>query len=293
MSLHHSPPPLLTFSSEPNIPAAAAEEYPISSNVNTRKRKTPDNDLSQEMKLLLVELEKNQDKRFNKLNLAIEANSRQNTELLAQNTNLEKLMLEYKNECIELKKKVITLESACADSQSKINKLEDQIEEMQRFQKRNMVEIRKAPKEDDENLQKIVSTLMETLNLESTTDAIKEIYRRGKDNAPIIMELSDSQLKPKILNAVRAYNKDNPENKLSSEQLGIKSKTTPIYISELLTTKSKALLHAAKQVATQGGYKYCWSTNGKILLRKDVGLPAQRITTFEQLEQLKLANLKN
>lgn len=139
MSLQHSPPSC----GSPNPDLATSEESLPRPNIGTRKRKgllpsDARDDSSKELKKMLKDLQDAQDSKFEKLSAAIEANTLQNTNLLASNVEIQNLLLEYKKECMELKKKVANLESQCADSQNKINILEDQIKELQRFQKKDM-----------------------------------------------------------------------------------------------------------------------------------------------------------
>lgn len=289
MALRRTPPTTPgTSSSQPDL--TIDKENPVWTS-NLRKRKTPDadnlGDFCQEIKSMIKLLQDKQDQKFEKLNTAIEANSKQNNDLLASNTEIQKLLLEYKKECVELKQKVSFLESECANSQNKIDKLEEQLDEMQKFQNRNMIEIRNVPRDEKENLPEILSSLLNAVNIAPQTAEINQIYRRGKDNAPILVEFKDTEKKKEVLQAVKAYNSHHKDRRLNCENLGLHHKDTPFYVSETLTRKTKTLLHAAKQAATEMNYKYCWVSRGTVQLRKNDGSPAVRIISTQQVENLK------
>lgn len=77
------------------------------------------------------------------------------------------------------------LETECANAHTKINLLEVQLNDKQKNQIKKVIEIRKVPKLENENLYEIVINMMKTLDKGGNSDSIKEVYRRGTDNAPI------------------------------------------------------------------------------------------------------------
>ncbi|XP_028160383.1 tachykinin-like peptides receptor 86C [Ostrinia furnacalis] len=62
----------------------------------------------------------------------------------------------------------------------------------------------------------------------------------------------------------------------------------PIYVSEMLTPRTKILLSSAKKLVKDGLFKFCWISKGVVLLRKSEGEPAIVVTRQEDLEEAKL-----
>lgn len=262
--------------------------------VNTRKRKNPDDesfhDFCMDIKAMFKDFQIKQENKFENLNKTIETIKLQNSKLIDSNNEIERLLQENKDECNELKKRVSNLEVECVNAHVKIDKLEEQLDDIYKYRRRNIIEIRSIPKASDEDLTRIVQALAKIVNVDININEIKQIYRRGKENAPIIVEFQNMATKMNILKATKTYNIKNKMNKLNSEDLGFICAKVPIYVSEMLTGRAKILLSSAKKLVEDGLFKYCWVSHGTVLLRQYQGQPAIRITSSEQLEVLKSNN---
>lgn len=286
MSLQRSPPSRLCLS-QPNLDTSG-EDVDDQFRINTRKRKLPEdehfNDFEVEMKDMFREFETRQEGKLDRLTKAIEALIEQNTKLIQSNNDIEIMLQESKVQQAKLTDKVKKLETECANAHTKINLLEDQLNDMQKNQIKKVIEIRNVPKLENENLHEIVINMMKTLDIGGNSDSIKEVYRRGTDNAPITVELADLEQKIKVLKAVRIFNNNNKDNKLNTNHLGLSTLRIPIYVSEKLTPRTKILLSSAKKLVKDGLFKYCWISKGVVLLRKTEGEPAIVITKQEDLK---------
>lgn len=187
MSLQRSPPSRLCLS-QPNLDTSG-EDVDDQFRINTRKRKLPEdehfNDFKVEMKDMFREFETRQEGKLDRLTKAIEALIEQNTKLIQSNNDIEIMLQESKVQQAKLTDKVKKLETECANAHTKFNLLEDQLNDMQKNQIKKVIEIRKVPKLENENLYEIVINMMKTLDKGGNSDSIKEVYRRGTDNAPI------------------------------------------------------------------------------------------------------------
>lgn len=180
----------------------------------------------------------------------------------------------------ELKKKIEQLEIQTRKDKHYIILLEDKIEELQRENRKTSIEIKNVPKVHDESkemLIKLFLNLSNNIGCDIDERHIKDIYRVHRKNntnkTHIITELSSTMLKTKFLKHAKNYNIKNKE-KLCAKHLGFtKNEYEPIYVSEQLTAKGARLYFLARDLAKSRDYKFCWSSYGKIYVRKNEQSP--------------------
>lgn len=193
----------------------------------------------------------------------------------------------------ELKNKVDSLEKNQEDRNKHIEKLEDRIEELERNARSTYLEIRGIPEKSNEtknDLLSIMDNVHNTLKLEVERGFIRNIYRaRGKPNAerPIVMDVTTPLKKYQLLQAVKKYNQNHINDRLNTTAVGLGTRKIPIYFSDFLTPKAKRLYFLARDVSKTHNYRFCWSINGKVFMRKSEGCTAINITSEQQLEDLK------
>ncbi|XP_053609834.1 uncharacterized protein LOC128674878 [Plodia interpunctella] len=179
---------------------------------------------------------------------------------------------------VELKKKYDLLEIERKKDKEHITILEGQLEDMRRDRLKSNIEIRNVPKinnEVKEHLINIIIELGKSVNCRLEDRDINDIYRtkskkEGSTSSPIIVELHSTILKMQFLQACKAYNLKN-RDKLRAKHLGLKSQAQeniPVYIAEQLTAKSARLYFLARDLAKSKSYKYCWTSYGRIYVRK-------------------------
>lgn len=194
----------------------------------------------------------------------------------------------------EMKIKSEHLERDCKEHWAHIVSLEEKIEEMQRISKINFLELRNLPKTQNEtrtDLDRYINNLLKTVNANVSNTCIKDVFRlQGKkDNHPsLLIEFSNNTSKNNVIKAVKTYNQSNNE-KLNTASLGAVG-SNPVYVAEHLTTNAKKLHFIARKHIKNNLIKYCWTSNGKVLVKKSDLEPTVHIKTEEQLE--KLINMK-
>lgn len=104
-------------------------------------------------------------------------------------------------------------------------------------------------------------------------------------NAPIIVELTTVHCKENLLTSFKKFNKDK-QNKLNTEHLRIQGTSIPIYISENLTAKTKRLFFLARGAASHLDFKFCWTSRGKVFLRRNEGSPHILVQTEQDIHAL-------
>lgn len=175
-----------------------------------------------------------------------------------------------------------------------ISALKNEVEHLQRESRKSVLEIRNVPVEPNENkttLGTAVIALCKTIKSDVSASEIKGIYRiPGKRDAvkPLIVELTTKESKLSILTAAKNYNKSNKSVKLNASHMGLKQ-TTPIYVSDHLTPLANRLFFLARDLVKSQLFKYCWTTNGKIFVKKNDEASAVLIQSESQITQQKSA----
>lgn len=256
-----------------------------------KKRKFEGGDASEVvvlMKEMFSALSKEQNQRFQDLQLAINNLTDENIELVK---SIELMNFKYD----EFLSRITRLEAERRTDKSTIAHLEDRIEAMERKSRASGLEIRNIPKttgETKDDLCKIVRSLGETLKVDVQDCDIKDIYRiKTKDSSfPIITEFSSVMKKEKILKASKTFNKSKPKGeKLNTSHLQLKTTVKPVYLSETLTPKTQRLFFLARDLQKNLNFTFCWTSHGVVYLRRDENSPQIRINHEADLEALRNA----
>ncbi|KAJ8710969.1 hypothetical protein PYW07_008211 [Mythimna separata] len=137
----------------------------------------------------------------------------------------------------------------------------------------------------------MVVNLSKTIHLGMNGYDINDIFRlksRGdREKKPtIIMELRSPILRSDFLKKVKDFNLAN-KTRLQAKHLGFTSnEDTPIFISEQLTAKGARLFFLARDLKRAQKVKYCWTSMGKVLVKKDDNAKSIHIQHEAQVQQL-------
>lgn len=193
-------------------------------------------------------------------------------------------------------KKNKKLEDHIKEDRKYISLLEDRVEELQRVGRKTNFEIRNVPRvntEKKENLMDMVVGLSKTIGCAMEKSEIRDIYRvrakkEGGTATPIVVETSSTLLKTELLQRCKAFNIKNKE-KLRGKHLGLRiGEETPIFVAEQLTAKCSRLHFLARDLAKNKSYKFCWTSFGKVFIRKDENSPIITIHSELQVQELNL-----
>ncbi|CAG4943385.1 unnamed protein product [Colias eurytheme] len=157
-----------------------------------------------------------------------------------------------------------------------------------------MIEIRNIPPTPaaTADLLSVVNKTCDSLDVPIQLSDIKDVskiinkFNQKKPSATVLVDFTTISIKNKILSKVKEFNKTNTHNKFNSQHIGIPGPVVPIYITESLTAKTRKLFYLARQFANVHGYKFCWTTNGRVYMRKTDGGQHIHIKEENQLRQL-------
>lgn len=203
----------------------------------------------------------------------------QNTSIQKSNMEIEKTVSFISKQYDDILKQMEILKIEKTAYKDSIQTMEAKIQDLQVSSRSSTVEIRNVPpskeKETLAELTNIVSKIGTAVNVPINSMHIRDIYRLpGKSGStrPIVTEFTSVQTKLELLTSVRNFNKkSNKEERLSTHILGITGDRCPIYIAEYLPPSTRKLFFAARQFAKLKEFKFCWTNNENVFLRKIEG----------------------
>lgn len=223
---------------------------------------------------------------------------KKNTETLKEiqhtNRSIEDSISFLSSQYEDFQHKIVDLEGKIEEDRIHTQNLEQKIEELQRESRKTSFELKnvpKKPKESKEDLLNMVINLSNAINCPLHRSDIKDIYRvrpkqEGTVNTPIIIELVSTMVKYDILKMCKAHNIKHKGN-LSTTHLGLQNmESSTIYVAEHLTAKASRLHFLARELKKRKVFKFCWTSYGRVYLRKMENSQIIPITSEAQLERL-------
>lgn len=278
--------------------SAAANSSPsFVSQRNKRMRQSSEEQLNcfkDEIKNMLDEWKENQNSLLNKLIEEVAEIKKQNLEIKHTNEEIEKNLQFINQQYDDMLKKVDGLETERKKHLSKISELEFTIEDMQRYSKSSSIELRNVPmcseNETKSDLMNVVQNTCKVINVNIQKPDVRDVFRiNGKSGKKtIIVDLNSVLIKNEIIQGIKLHKKQNPNTQLTAADLGFPDQQTPVYISEALTSKGRRLFFLARDLAKTKEYKFCWTSYGKVYLRK--GTEGPRIEVKDESQIISLRN---
>ncbi|KAJ8727308.1 hypothetical protein PYW07_001427 [Mythimna separata] len=176
----------------------------------------------------------------------------------------------------------------------KITSLESKIDYLERCSRSAMLEINNLPASASESSESLLGTLCKigtVIQEEIIPSKVSRVYRlkAKKDSQTIgtvIAEFKSSTIKDNVLKATRIFNKQSGKNKLSTASIDLPGPPKPIYIAESLTTYGKHLYYLGRRLIKEGKCDSCWSSHGKIYIKKSAGSTPTCINSESDLQKL-------
>lgn len=294
------PLPPKTGGSDPNLFLSVdAPDYLHHETITTRqKRKRQEEDLTntvanqlksfkEEMMAMLKDWRAEDELKQIKWDLTL-------TEIKTTTQELEKSVSFLSSQIDGHAEKITGIEQQTTTQDETISTLKSEVENLRRESRKTFLEIRNIPFETSETritLSNCVTALCKSVDSDITPAEIKDIYRiSGKSgkNKPVVVEFTTQEKKQSILKAAKNYNTKNKDSKLNTSHLGLQG-SSPIFLSDYLTPFANRLYFLARDLVKTKLYKYCWTVNGKIYVKKTDDSPGILISSEAQIHQLKTA----
>ena len=167
------------------------------------------------------------------------------------------------------KMNALTLENQSLKTQ--INTLNTRIESMEQYQRANSLEIQGMPESKNENLVDVVKKIGDFIDFkidENKIDCVHRILSRNPNlPKPIIVKFNSRIYKENVLGAAKIKIRSKTDRK--GPGLFLDNSDKPIFINENLSSVKKFLYKNARDLAKTKGFKFVWTRNGNIFLRKN------------------------
>ncbi|CAG4959175.1 unnamed protein product [Colias eurytheme] len=218
-------------------------------------------------------------------------------EIQQSNNNIDSSIAILTSQNEEYKRKIQEMEIQAKRDKEYITLLEEKVEDLQRDNLKRNIEFKNVPaltNETKEDLINMTLQLSKNIDCKIEKSDIKDIYRvrsnnRNNDsnkNSRIIIELTSTMLKRDVLRMTKSFNIRN-KSKLQAKHLGFTSnEDTPIFVTEHLTPKGARLFFLARDLTKSKNFKFCWTSFGRVFVRKDETSPIIVIKNESQVHHL-------
>lgn len=201
--------------------------------------------------------------------------------------------------CNDLKEKHVVLEKTVEQNtenidelQAVMNNMQFELNNLQQEKLDNNIIINGIPTTEENNLNITIEICSMVVNAEVKQDHIKYIRRMkiNSANQPIVVTFHDRSLKIDVLRCwqklIKTKKIDELQNQLKSK-LNITNEASRINISEENTRFTQNIFKEAKDHLSSS-FKFIWKRRGIIFVRKTENSKIIKITSLEQIQQLKI-----
>ncbi|XP_045506862.1 uncharacterized protein LOC123703036 [Colias croceus] len=218
------------------------------------------------------------------------------SQMLTLTEHIEKCNLrldEYDTKLDHHEKRIITLDNI-------ITELKDRLNSNAQAQLRNEVEIIGIPEAPNENPAHTFRVITQKLGFpieESDLDFTTRVgpARKYSQNKGPTENNSSQSSRPLVVRFLSRNKRDEflktgkmKQRSINALDLGLATelKNIELYFNERLTQENRYLFRTARQQSKVCGYKYCWTKNGVVYIRKQEGNSAIPIKKQEDLHQI-------
>lgn len=217
------------------------------------------------------------EKKMDKILSDVEKLTLRVTKLELENTEHGKALNYISDEVDELRNRVKHLEAAC--DIFRLDDLKSSLEKMEQEKSRKGIILSGIPETPHENLLEILIRLANQLKISIKGDNVEKIFRTKSGN--VLVSLNSTSIRNQLYDARKLIR----QQQITSKTIGFTTDNT-IYINELLSKSEQELFFRARTLKRQLGYKYAWTNNHVIYLKKDSKADAVVIRNKTDLDNL-------
>lgn len=250
-----------------------------------------------ELRDMFTAFTSNYSSRLDKIEKSIASQIKTQTEDLRDTyLGIEKSIDYMSGQLASLDSKILIFEEQRKEMATSIVRIDDKIESVQRELTKTCIEIRGVPKKQKETkheLYELVQNAFKLAQQEFSPISVRDVFRlpskQEQTVSTVVVELSNTLIKTEFLDGIKKYTRSHPRDPLQSSVLGLKETKSVIYISDHLTPKMRRLHYLAREFVKTEGFAFCWTTNGRVFIRKQEGHPYINIKSEDQLASLRKA----
>ncbi|XP_077966362.1 uncharacterized protein LOC144419957 [Styela clava] len=165
-------------------------------------------------------------------------------------------------------RRIRQLESIVEELEEEIDILTERQYDQERRSRLDNLEFHNIPYSRDEDCEKLIMKVAARINVPLQSSDISNCHRMSKENnkkpSPIIVKFVRRKTRHQILKNRRQLRSAN-----FHEDFQHFTRSTRIFIIENLNDNNKDLFFKARDLKKECGYKYLWTHNGKVLIKKN------------------------
>lgn len=252
------------------------------------------NKFQQEMKDMFADFMDKQTTMIFALVKDVNAIKIQNEQIFKSNSEIEKSVEVIRGTLHDITGRIESLEKDRKQVHDCFLQLEKKTQVLEDTNRPSSVEIRNIPNKEHETYKDLINYITQlaaSLSITIQPSHIRDARRlptKPGSNRILCVEFTSVHLKTSILQAAREFNisKKNVSDKLNLSHIGFGDNNDPIYISEYLPASDRKLFHDARDFAKKYEYNYCWTSHGRILIKKNENSKAIRVYSHQSLTDL-------
>lgn len=203
---------------------------------------------------------------------------------------------DFRKEINDLKNQVKDLErykKEVSDLRLEVTELRLELAAHQQRQFLRDVEISGVTEHKQENLTHTISILSSKLGVELGPHDIDDVRRVGNRGTGDASECSDKAPRPVVVTLTRRAVRDQllraarVRRGITTDKIEIPGNPKKIYINEHLTKENRILFSKARTTGKELKFKYIWTSNGNIFMRRSESSSVVRISSEAVLNKLK------
>lgn len=213
--------------------------------------------------------------------------SKQYDDLRKEISDVKQLFGNTSSEIKVLREENKSLKQSLTACVSRVKLLEEEHLKQQQWARIQNVEIIGIPEFKDEATTDLVMKVTKHIGVVVQPSDIEFAHRVqprravGSSQArPIVVRLRQRAVKDQLIAAARKH------RGITAGDVGFAGETTRVYVNEHLTKENKMLLGACKERAKEVGYKYTWTKNCRVFVRKDDNSPPIAMNSSADLAKL-------
>ncbi|XP_063544189.1 uncharacterized protein LOC134752409 [Cydia strobilella] len=218
--------------------------------------------------------------------------TREMTAFTTSLNNTSEDVASFRNEISEMKSQLKELDfckSEVKNLRTEVVELRQEIEYKEQRHLLKDVEILGLTEHNSENLQQVIHTMCAKLGVELDPRDVDDVRRVGLRGGgvgsverprPVVLTLTRRAPRDQILRAARV------RRGLTTDMLEVPGSSRRVYINEHLTKANRVLFSKARAAGAQLNFKFTWTSNGTIYMRRSEISSIVRISSEAVLEKL-------
>lgn len=214
--------------------------------------------------------------------------SRQYDELRKELVEFKKLFGSTNTELKKVKEENKSLREALNTQDSRIKVLEGENIKQQQWSRMQNIEVTGIPENKEEDTSDVVLKVAQHIGVAIEPSDIEFAHRvqprqpggSTRTSRSIIVRLRQRITKDRIVAAARKH------RNLNAKDMGLGGETNRVFINEHLTKENKMLLTSCKQRAREANFKFVWTKNCRIYVRRSEVTPPIPITSSSELSRI-------